>query len=350
MNAYAWWTKALELAGDCGELSRDQLKSLGISEGTPEAGFYRKRKHKDGPFLPVAIWNTEGGTVCLVNGEIADPFLVWSFAARYPITELTYHAAVDGKGWPNEPSAPKDHNLPKSDDPHENLAVEFAGERETAETFLKKPITTQAQADRAAIWSKRLATIAKKATDLHKVEKQPSLDEGRRVDDRWRDLREGADALSKRLKRHMDDFLRQQDRLEQERRRKAREEAERIRREAEDAARAAAAATIEPDATDVAAIKEHNDRVAEAERLAKEAADADREAEARNANAGRTGARVSLRTFVSANVTDYYAAAKALLDANHRDLKDCIDQLANRAVKAGIEVAGVERAEEKRAA
>jgi hypothetical protein len=222
------------------------------------------------------------------------------------------------------------------DDPHEALALEFEAERELADKFLGKEITTQAQADQAAVWAKKLAAIAKKATDLHKVEKQPSLDESRRIDDKWRDLKEGPADYSKRLKRHLDVFLIDQQRKERERQETARREEERLRLEAEEAAKAAA-----PDDTEAQA---------EAERLAQEAAAKAKEAEARNANAGRTGARVALRTFVSAQVTDYHAAAKALLDANHREFKETIDQLANRAVRAGVTLAGVERVEEQRAA
>jgi len=337
MSDYDWYFKALELAGDCGELTREQMKTLGVSEGDPQPGFYRKRASKDGPFVPVAIWNVEAGMVALAGAAEADPYSIWSFACRNPVSEATYHAVNDGiAAWPGEPPA-IGHNLPQSDDPHDQLTVEYQGEAEQAEAFLKEPIVTKEQADRAAIWSKRLAAIAKKATDLHKVEKQPSLDESRRVDDRWRDLKDGAADLSKKLKRHMDAYLQEQDRLEQERQRKARDEADRIRREAEEAARKAKASDNEYEQ-------------AKADRLAREAAEAEREAQARNAAAGRTGAKVSLRTFVSARVTDYHAAAKALLDANHRELKECIDQLANRAAKAGVELAGVERIEEKRAA
>lgn len=337
MSNYDWYFKALEMAGDCGELTREQLKALGVSESDPQPGFYRKRAGKDGAFVTVAIWEHEGGMVALAGEQAADPYAIWTFACRCPMSEGTYHAVNGGMPWPNEPPPAIGHNSVTSDDPHDQLKEEYLGEAEQAEAFLKEPVTTKDQADRAAIWSKRLATIAKKATDLHKVEKQPHLDAGRAVDDKWRDLKEGADALSKRLKRHMDAYLQEQDRLEQERQRKAREEADRIRREAEEAAKAARQSDNEYEQ-------------AKAERLAREAAEAEREAQARNAAAGRTGAKVALRTFVTARVTDYQAASKALLDANHRDLKDCIDQLANRAVKAGVELAGVERIEEKRAA
>src|SRR5690606_15989697 len=101
------------------------------------------------------------------------------------------------------------------------------------------------------------------------------------------------------------------------------------RREAEERARAA---------------EQLNDKaaLAEAEQLKAEAAEREKAAQVTNAQAGRTGAKVSLRTFVSARVTDYEAAAKALLAANHPEFKQFIEQLANRAVRAGISLDGVE--------
>lgn len=262
---------------------------------------------------------------------------IWTWCCDWPIGEEEYRAVAErGEAWADEPPspAPIGHNQPS--DLYKALALEFEAEQEMAIAFLSKPITTQDEADKAAVWAKKIAAIAKKATDLHKVEKQPHLDAGRAVDDKWRQLKEEPDELSKRLKRHLDAFLQGQMRKERERQEAARREEDRLRREAEEAARKA-------DAGDQSARDE-------TERLQREADAKAKEAEARNAQAGRTGAKVSLRTFVSAHVTDYYAAAKALLDANHSEFKATIDQLANRAVRAGAALNGVERVEEQRAA
>ncbi|SMF65553.1 hypothetical protein SAMN02982989_3375 [Xaviernesmea oryzae] len=336
-NAWFWWQEAL--AGRIGP----------IHDGHPQQGFYRTR-FKDKPWEPVAIWFEDGEWHALRGERKVDASDVWTWCCRNPITHEAYTKAIEGAGWDDEPEAPAiGHNLP--DDPFEALQVEFAAEKEQAEAFLKQPIKTQADADRAAIWSKRLSTIAKKASDLHKVEKQPHLDAGRAVDNKWRELKEEPDALSKKLKRHMDDYLREQQRIEMERQRKAREEADRIAREAEEArlaAEKAAAKKIADGISDAAAIAEHNNRIAEAERLAEQAAQAERDAQARNMSAGRTGARVALRTFVSARIVDYDKALRAL--GNHPEMKALVETLANRAVRAGVEVEGVERFEEQRAA
>lgn len=339
VNVWKWWQDAL--SGNIGP----------IHDGDPQQGYYRTR-YKDKPWEPVAIWFEDGEWHAMRGDRRIDASEIWTFACRNPITYEAYTKAIEGGGWDDEPDAPKlGHNLPS--DPFEALRLEYEAEKEMAADLLKAKVTTQSQADKLAVLSKRIAAIAKKATDLHKVEKQPHLDAGRAVDDKWRDLKEAPADLSKKLKRHMDDYLLEQQRIEQERQRKAREEADRIAREAEEARIAAERETAQMVADkvfDPKAMEEHNIRVAEAERLANEAAQAEREAQARNASAGRTGAKVALRTFVSARVTDYEAAAIALLKMNHADLKTCIEQLANRAVKAGVEVAGVERVEEQRAA
>lgn len=321
VNAWEWWTNAL--AGKIGP----------IHDGCPEQGYYRTR-FKDKPWEPVAIW-FEGGEWFAMRGDRqVDASDIWTWCCRNPISYEAYTKAIEGGGWDDEPEGPAiGHNLPT--DPFEALQVEFAAEKEQAEAFLKLPIKTQADADRAAVWSKRLSTIAKKATDLHRVEKQPHLDAGRNVDNKWRDLKEEPDALSKKLKRHLDDYLREQQRIELERQREAQEEADRKRHEAEEAARAAAQ-------------QENAAAAAEAKRLQDEAAQAEREAQARNASAGRTGAKVSLRTFVYAEITDFDALLMALKD--RAEIREVVEMLANRAARSGVELVGMAIKSEQRAA
>lgn len=336
-NVWAWWQAALE--GNFGPMH----------EGQPEQGYYRTR-FKGGQWEPVALWHENGAWHAMRGERMVDAADAWNFCRTHPVSYEAYQKAIEGAGWDDEPPAPAiGHNLPS--DPFEALTLEYQSEKEQAEAFMKTPITTQDQADKAAIWSKRLATIAKKATDLHKVEKQPSLDEGRRVDDKWRGLKEDPADMSKKLKRHMDAYLQEQQRLEQERQRKAREEADRIAREADEAriaAERAAAKKIADGMSDAAAIAEHSNRVAEADRLAQQAAEAEREAQARNASAGRTGARVALRTFTYAEITDFDALLMALKD--RPEIRELVDTLANRAARSGVELAGMAIRSEQRAA
>jgi hypothetical protein len=342
-NLWDWWSKALVNPREIG-------KSLAVHDGDAQQGYYRTR-FKDKPWEPVAIWFEDGQWLAMRGEHQVDASDIWNFACRNPITYEAYTKAIEGGGWDDEPEASIGHNQPADLDPYEALVHEFASEKEQAEAFMKKPITTQAEADRAAIWSKRLSTIAKKATDLHKVAKQPHLDAGREVDNKWRDLKEEPDAISKKLKRHMDAFLQEEARKERERQVAARAEADRIQREA-DAARVAAekaAAKNDNDSqADAAAIAERNNVIAEADRLAQQAAQAERDAQARNASAGRTGAKVSLRTFVFAEITEFDKLLMALKD--RAEIKELVETLANRAARAGVELAGMAIRSEQRAA
>ncbi|MBZ9683268.1 hypothetical protein LB531_21660 [Mesorhizobium sp. CO1-1-2] len=366
-DQYAWWRQALKLAGGYRELTHDQLLLLGPSADSPESGFFRNRPFKDAPLVPVAIWRDGSGTIfCLQNDKEAEADKVWNYACRNPITEALYHSVLAGEAWPDEPpSVSKDHNLPaKTGDLHKDLTVELAAEKETAEAFLKKPITTQEQADQTGIWSKKLAVIANKATEQFNVEKRPWIDGGNAVDDKWRDLRTESAGLVKKLKKHGEAWLQEQDRLEQERQRLARAEADRIRREAEaaqqraaDAARAAEEEKARLHAGPGIASMFAQESLQEAERLetenaakrlAQQANDAEREAQARPVFAGRTGAKMSLRTTYVARIVDYEKALLALKD--HPEMKALVSQLANRAVKAELELDGVEKVEQKNAA
>lgn len=327
VNRWLWWQNALK--GQFGPIHSE-----------PEQGYFRTRK-KNGPWEPVAIWWDEdvGGWLAYRSGREVEADEIWTWCCRNPITHEAYEKAVAGGGFDDEPKAavaPAGHNSADAD-PMEALRIEYLGEKELAEEFLKSPIKTKADADKAAIWSKRLADIAKRATDQHKIEKQPVLDETRRIDDKWRELKEDPKELSTKLKRHMDAYLREQDRLEQERQRKAREQADKIREQAE----AAAAEAKQDSSGDVAAANR-------AEQLAQQAADAERDAQARNAAAGRTGAKVALRTFVSAEITDIDALLIALRDRD--EIKELVQSLANRAAKAGRSLPGMKIIEEKRAA
>lgn len=318
-DLYQWWKNALN--GSFGP----------IHENEPQCGYYRKRKFKNGPFEPVAIFYEDGVLKALKSGVEVDAGEVWTWVCQSPVSYEAYAKAEKAGVWDDAP-APAGHNS-NAASPFEALSMEYEDDAEQANELLTKPIETQEQADIRAVWAKRLAAIAKKATDLHKVEKQPHLDAGRAVDEKWRGLKEDPKTLSDKLKRSLDEWLRKKAAEEAERQRLAREEAERLRLEAE---KLAAENNNEPQSN------------AEVERLNREAALAEKQAKEVNASAGRTGAKVALRKFVSAKIIDYEKALLAL--KNHPEMKALVEQLANRAARSGIPLDGVERIEEQRAA
>lgn len=337
-DPYRFWRDALEIGGGR-QLTREMSKKLGVTT-EPQVGFYRKR-NKNGQDIPIAIWRGDEGLVALAGLNIVDPDDVWTWCCTWPVSHEEYTAVFEGGSWPDDaPTAEPvvGHNMPE--DPHEAAKIEFEGEKEIAEEFLKTPITTQQQADQAAVWAKKLSDLHGKVDRMFRAKKDPIVQAGREVDEEFR-WRQEIKELATALKRHQDEWLREQERIEQERQRKAREEADRKARQAEEALRKAAE-------SDQQSEKEREAARKEAERIAAEAAAAEREAQARKVQAGRTGAKVSLRTYVFARIVDYDKALVALRD--HPDMRALVEQLANRAVRAGVHVDGVERAEEKRAA
>lgn len=333
VEPWAWWRAALANPSEIG-------KSLSIHDGAPEQGYYRTR-FKGQPWEPVAIWCEDNKWFAYRNGREVQADEIWTFACKNPVTYEAYQAAIEGKGWADEPTEAKaivGHNSGDLD-PFEALRSEYLGEQELANEFLSQPADTQAKVDKLAIWSKRLTAIKTKAEAQHKIEKQPHLDAGRAVDDKWRDLKTEPEELAKRLKAHCQPFMVAQKRAEEERARKAAEEAAALRRQAEAEYRAAQDAINK--ATDADIERAHRDnllRVQEAERAA----------EVQNASAGRTGAKVSIRVENVGYVTDYAKAAAALVAMKHPDMLAEIERLAKAAGRKNFPFDGMEIREEER--
>jgi hypothetical protein len=317
VNRWAWWQAALK--GNFGQ----------ASESHPEQGYYRTRR-KDGQWEPVAIWFDEepGKWLAYRNGrEARDVNELWVWSMRQPITHAAYEKAMAGGGFDDEPPAPIGDNSGATD-PFDALKIELAGEAEQIAEFLKREVKTQGDADKIGIWSKRLADIGKRADSQRVVEKEPHLTASREVDNKWRPIIEDAKDWAAKAKKHVEPFLIAQKRAEEARARAAVEEAARLRREAEAAAQAAREA-------------EHVDEKAEAERarLIQQAQEAEKAAEVKNAAAGRTGARVALRTDKRGEIVDYDALLMALKE--RAEVKELIQSLANRAAKSGFELPGM---------
>lgn len=339
LNEWTYWQKALAI-GNGRRLTKAEAGALGITS-EPQTGFYRKR-NKGGQDIPVAIWNNGGSMVAKIGPNMGDADDIWTWVCDWPISEEVYRAVAEsGKAWGDDPpvaEAKPGHNLP--DDPHEALKMEFAAEKELADKFLASAITTQEQADQAAVWSKRLKDIFNRADKLFREKKDPIVAAGKAVDEEYR-WRNEADGYSTKLKRHLDAFLQKQLRKERKRQEAVRREEERLRREAEELARKAAE-------SDQLSEAERNAAKEEAERLQREAEAKAKEAEARNASAGRTGAKVSLRMFPEPRITDYDALLIALKD--RPEIREVVEILAKRAAKSGVSLPGMEIVEVRRAA
>lgn len=291
-----------------------------ILEDDPQQGFYRLRKYKNGPWLPVAIWieqpkdedgNPDGDerVITKLESTIVDPDTVWLSCARHTVTYEDYTARIKTGEWPNEAPSPIGHN--QGDE--QSLADLIKDETERAAAWLEgRKILTQADADKAGNWVDQIAALGKKAENERKFKKQPHWDAGLRVDAEYKPLTAAASQAVTNLKRALSPYL-------QAREAEKRKEADRAAKKAREAAEASnePVEAAPPPATKVKA-------------------------------GGAAGRSVSLRSFVSADITDYRAALKHF--ANHDDVKTVIQKLANAAAKAGVEVPGTKIKKERRAA
>lgn len=310
VDPWSWYFSALKNPAEIG-------KSIRLHH-EPHQGYFRTRR-KGGQWEPVAIFFPEGSSelVAYRNGKEVPADEVWTYCATNPITYEQYQAAIDGKGFADEPPAPAIGDNSGDTDPFEAIKIELAGEVEQVADFMRKAVETQADADRIGIWARRLADLAKRADGEREREKAPHLQAGRDVDDKWRGPIADAKDWAAKAKKHVEPFLIAQKRAEEERAKRAREEAERQRQ----------AARATEDAEERAAALQA-------------AQEAERTAEVKNASAGRTGARVSIRTEKRAKITDFNACLMALKD--RPEIIELVQSLANRAVKSGFPLAGVE--------
>jgi hypothetical protein len=93
--SFDWWMSALEMAGDYGKLTREQMAALGCHEDEPQPGFWRvpPTRHFSSDEAFVAIWHDGQDMRAVWDGAPIDPTAAWSWCLRYPIEEERYRAA-----------------------------------------------------------------------------------------------------------------------------------------------------------------------------------------------------------------------------------------------------------------
>lgn len=311
-----WYFKALELGGGS-RLTRDQLSAIGASDGYPQPGFYRKR-NKDGWDTPVAIWETEGGMVAVAGSQPVNPVEIWTWVCSWPVSEDVWREVAElGKPWPGsdpiveEQVASIGHNSEAVDD-----AEAFADQVDAAEKG-KDAYAKIADDDHLASAQSlrsRLLELAGEGEKKHKREKEPHLEAGRTVDKKWlptvKRARAAADEIRSVMGRYETEKLRKQRDAET-----ARLAAEIAARKAEQAKNPEQPATpVDPAPEPVAA--------------------------APTPIRGSYGRAASVSVVnVVTGIADQDALYRFLRD--HPDLKNCMFDLARRAVAKGHAVPGV---------
>lgn len=327
---YAYW-KACRAAHKAGEKAPEPQTEL------YPCGFWKMQNG-----VPVAIWpdplseaEVDGkkvlpdvvimvGTATKPNkmrSEKAEERLEYGGFGAY-VEEADYRKAFETGEWPwKEPAVPGGNAPPAEDsvEAHEEALQKV--EEEIAE-FTKEPITTQTRADAVQNLRDKATKLKTAIIARHKIEKQPHLDAGREVDGTWFPLRDRAEDASKKANRSLTAYL---TKVQDELNRKAREEEKRLRDEAE----AEAKAKGEP-VEEVVAPKVEPER----------------------ARVGNTR-KASLKMVPVAKITDLDKALKAVMASNSNSWKEALGEtmqkIANAAMRAGIELEGVEFTEEAQA-
>ncbi|MFM8622262.1 MAG: hypothetical protein ACKOB3_02635 [Holophagaceae bacterium] len=254
-DSYSWWRQAL--LGHFGP----------IHENDPQPGYYRMRKGRGGRWVPAAIWEEKDnlGLSCLVDGVERDPFEVWTWVCRYPITYETYVAVAErGEAWPEDlpdlnkarsvsnsdpfqvspsleqvaarvdeytslvsasSSAAATHSTASSPNPsssiptlgHNSVGVsEAEGFMEEIELLwqsanewlevVQSP-SSQAEADKAANYAERFGNLENRAEEARTAEKKPVLDLGRAIDAKWKPVISKASDGKVRMKKALGPYF-----------------------------------------------------------------------------------------------------------------------------------------------
>lgn len=305
MASYAYWKAKLR-----GE-------NPPIHDSDPQPGYYRKRTGKAAGYDPVAIWELDGKIVALVGRSEADAEEIWTFVAQYPIPEQWYRDKMDGQPWPDEDQAVTEslaHDLKNSSAPPEEIL------KNQIETVLKDAdkfavISSDQDAAQAQAKRSRLLELSSEADKTRETEKAPHLAAGKKIDSTWMPLvdmaKAGADKIRAALAAHEQ---RKRDEAA-EVARKAAIQAEKDRVAAEKAA-AKGKPVPAPTAPSPAPVEAPQDQV--------------------RGGYGRAAAVVTKKV---ATVVDQDKAYMAF--RTRPEMVELIASLAQRAVKAGVEVDGV---------
>ena len=189
---WAWYRAALA-AKNAGKPLPD------VSENNPQWGFFWSKASRAGGRVPVCIFRDANGDLVARSGtkdehRIEDAGRRWAWVAKSPVERDEYVHAWNTGTWPDgtpttavDGPATKDDNLPS--DPFDRLMAEVTDKMADAKALLSrlegKPADKTA-ADTARNIQAALLTHGRTADTMHKAEKQPWIDGGKAIDDKFR--------------------------------------------------------------------------------------------------------------------------------------------------------------------
>ena len=196
-DAWHWWQQALEAPKEIG-------KSLPVSDGSPEQGFYKTR-YKGKPWEPVSIWTQDSEWFALRSGKPVDAHEIWNWACRHPITHEAYERAVAGEGWADDDPTVASmigHNVGDNDIDALRDQIELA--KQGADAYLD--ITTEDEAAKAQSLRARMNELAGVADKTREALKRPHLEAGKAVDALYMPLVKEAKAIADSLRKNIEVF------------------------------------------------------------------------------------------------------------------------------------------------
>jgi hypothetical protein len=212
-DSYSWWRQAL--LGQFGP----------IHENDPQPGYYRMRKGRGRPWVPVAIWVSDTGSrlACLVDGLEKDPYEIWTWVCRYPVPYETYVAVAEqGQAWPEDlPELKKVRSISDAASSPtlghnsawlseaESFREEIDALAVSCDEWLKDvaSISSQVLADKAANYAERFGNLENRAEEARTIEKKPVLDQGRSIDGKWKPVISKASETKVKLKKLIEPYL-----------------------------------------------------------------------------------------------------------------------------------------------
>jgi hypothetical protein len=314
-DQWQWWREAL--AG----------KTQAIVESEPRSGYFKMRKGKDGPWLPVVIWEKDGALVCRVADDVKDPHDVWTWCAGNPVAKEAAKQAFETGSWPGDVPQIGDNSgtlsLPEEIDDATSQALQW---------LTTSGVTDKVTADMAANYRARMLDLSKRADKQRETEKRPHDDAAKAVQAKWKPYVDKAADTAVRLRDALSKFLA----AEEAKARKAAEEAARIenekrmaefRRQQEEAAKAAATAPKDEPP------------------LPLEAPTFVAPEPVKIQAGGQRGKKASLRTLTKYEISDFDAALAHV--KNSPDVRAAVEKVAFAQARAGATVPGVRSYEEK---
>jgi len=332
LNDLTWWQDAL--AG----------KKPPIHDGHPQCGYFRRKLHRDGPWVPAVIWHKDGELVCRVGNEMRDPQDQWTWLAKNPVTKEAAMEAFKTGEWPDqgtpaaEPEAPRNSNMPS--DPFEALLAEIEDKQAQAEAMLAKgnAASDERESNIARNLQKQLLDLKKRADAMFELEKSPINKKAKEIDDKFR-FRAAVKTAADRLRDYWGRW--------------ARAEEARLRREAEEKAanerRAREAAQRENEAQRQKLME--TDPIQALTTPEPELPPEPTPEPVKVNVGGGFGSRGGLRSYWEPIITNYRRALDHY--AEHPDVKAVIDRLVKaetRLHKGATNIPGVEVREDRRAA